>query len=69
MKADMPWASTDASSRDRGREPTYYGKDTGCSLHPSCLACPREVCRYDDETRKGGRPSTGVTAVREGPSR
>ena len=22
-------------------------RDTGCDLHPSCLACPLEVCRYD----------------------
>ena len=23
-------------------------KDTGCSLHPSCLSCPLPKCRYDD---------------------
>lgn len=22
-------------------------RDTGCSLHPSCLRCPEPACRYD----------------------
>jgi len=22
-------------------------RDTGCELHPSCLACPRPACIYD----------------------
>lgn len=22
--------------------------DLGCSLYPSCLTCPRPLCRYDD---------------------
>jgi hypothetical protein len=29
----------------RRREPV--APDTGCFLHPSCLACPREVCIHD----------------------
>jgi len=26
--------------------------DRGCSLHSSCLNCPRPLCRYDDATRQ-----------------
>lgn len=33
--------------RDALPEHTRYA-DTGCSLHPSCLSCPLERCRYDD---------------------
>ena len=25
-------------------------KDTGCSLHPTCLTCPFIICRYDLKT-------------------
>jgi hypothetical protein len=33
--------------RDALPEHTDYA-DTGCDLHPSCLACPLERCRYDE---------------------
>lgn len=23
-------------------------RDTGCNLHPSCLACPLAACKYDE---------------------
>ena len=32
---------------DRLPEETRY-KDDGCSVHPTCLTCPLERCRYDD---------------------
>jgi hypothetical protein len=25
-------------------------EDTGCDIAPACLACPMDVCRYDDVT-------------------
>ena len=28
--------------------------DEGCELHPSCLACPRAVCQYDDPPKPRG---------------
>jgi hypothetical protein len=33
--------------RDALPEHTLY-LDTGCDLHPSCLACPLVRCRYDE---------------------
>jgi hypothetical protein len=28
--------------------PDYYPyRDEGCDLHPACLTCPFEVCRFD----------------------
>ncbi len=33
--------------RDALPEHTDYN-DTGCDLHPSCLACPLVRCRYDE---------------------
>ena len=39
------------SRRDALPEHTHYA-DTGCDLHPSCLTCPFERCRYD---QPGGR--------------
>jgi transposase-like protein len=35
------------SRRDALPEHTHY-VDTGCDLHPSCLTCPLERCRYDE---------------------
>lgn len=32
-------------------------RDTGCNLHPSCLSCRFEVCRYD-RPRRGKRLTT-----------
>ncbi|MCL0102192.1 GntR family transcriptional regulator [Dehalococcoidia bacterium] len=32
---------------DRLPEITSY-QDSGCDIHPSCLACPLSQCRYDD---------------------
>ena len=32
--------------RDALPEHTSYA-DTGCDIHPSCLTCPLERCRYD----------------------
>jgi transposase-like protein len=32
-------------------EETDY-KDTGCDLHPACLTCPFEYCRYDKHTTR-----------------
>jgi hypothetical protein len=29
-----------------------YFQDTGCNLHPACLACPRPQCKYDDPERE-----------------
>jgi len=40
-------------------------RDTGCSLHPSCLACPRPRCIYDDQSRApSARYVTAMRAVR-----
>ena len=33
--------------RDALPEHTHYA-DNGCDLHPSCLTCPLERCRYDE---------------------
>ena len=38
------------------REPRFNDHpDRGCSLHPSCLECPRSACRYD-KVRSVRRP-------------
>lgn len=34
-------------------------RDTGCSLHPACLTCPFETCRYDDPMRSQRSRSFG----------
>lgn len=31
------------------RDPIYYFRDDGCSLHDACLSCPLPRCRYDDQ--------------------
>lgn len=38
-------------------EPQFpqYWKDTGCHLHPSCLACPRAVCIEDEQDEERRR--------------
>ena len=35
--------------------------DKGCNLHPTCLTCPFETCRYEATTRhiKGGASGRG----------
>jgi hypothetical protein len=33
--------------RDNLPEGTRY-RDTGCTVAPRCLACPLQVCKYDD---------------------
>ena len=40
--APLPFVRTDTLPED-----TEY-RDTGCSLAPSCLACPLPQCRYDE---------------------
>ena len=30
---------------------TDFLPDTGCELHPSCLQCPRAVCKYDEVSK------------------
>jgi hypothetical protein len=47
--------------------------DTGCRLHPSCLACPRPMCIYDEDvipfaavnTARKERRTAIVTSVKE----
>ena len=36
---------------------SYSVKDTGCSLHPSCLDCPRRVC-IEETPREAQRERT-----------
>lgn len=42
--------------------------DTGCHVHPSCLACPEIVCIYDEQPRlpPAERDAAVVQAYREG---
>ena len=38
-------------------------RDTGCKLHPSCLACPRPLCFYDEKESMAGRPASKLGVV------
>ena len=33
--------------RTQGLPEFFEFRDTGCDLHPACLSCPFERCRYD----------------------
>jgi hypothetical protein len=52
--------------RDTLPEHVKY-RDTGCSLSPSCLACPLPVCRYDtpSQTEQGFRTRQAVLELRD----
>lgn len=39
-------------------EYTEY-RDTGCDLHPACLSCPFERCRYDTPRGERWKLNTG----------
>ncbi len=39
-------------------EHTEY-RDTGCDLHPACLTCPFERCRYDASRSARGNMNAG----------
>ena len=38
--------NTEAFNKELAR--TRHFHDTGCSLHPKCLECPREICIHDE---------------------
>lgn len=38
--------------------------DTGCDLHPSCLACPRAICIFDEPRSRAPSQRTALMRVR-----